>query len=116
MVTSAEMIYKWANHLIIDHQPVEVRLKKNNICICFFLFNIFLFIYQMVDVRIHQEIQVHSHLCVLEMAIVVVVLFHQQTTFVKVQNFFSNHSRKYHTCFFINSTGSIGLTQFNIKI
>jgi Transcription factor AP-2 len=60
------------------------KIKKKKL---FFSYLIYLFIYQMVDVRIHQEILVHFHLCVLEMVMVMVVLFHQQITFVQVQKF-----------------------------
>jgi hypothetical protein len=39
----------------------------------------------MVDGQIHQEIQLHIHLCALEMAIAIVaVLFHPPITFVQV--------------------------------
>lgn len=51
---------------------------KNDEKLFIYLFQIrFFFIYQMVDVLIHHEIQVHFHRCAPEMAIVVEILFHQ---------------------------------------
>ncbi len=42
LVMPAEMIYKWVNHLTIDHQLVEVRLIKKNVS---FVFLFYIFIY-----------------------------------------------------------------------
>jgi hypothetical protein len=68
----------------------------------------------MVDVRIHREI--HFHLCVpeMEMVMVVVVLFHQQIIFVQVQISFI--FTILNIIFFVYSPWPIGTSQFDIKI